>query len=409
MMDLTERREQERQRRALEAQLRQAQKMESIGRMAGGLAHDFNNILSPIIMLADLAVMEMKPDEPRQSDFEEIRSAALRARDLTQQLLAFGRKQVLSMRVLDLNQVVGESHDMLRRMIREDIEIELERAPGLASVRADPTQIQQVLMNLALNARDSMPQGGRLHIATRNVNFDEEESRALPGLEPGAHVCLCVTDTGQGIDDDTIPRIFEPFFSTKETGQGAGLGLSMVHGIVRQHGGHIEVRSARGEGSTFRVYLPAVQARAQRLSLPPTRPPVSHKGETILLAEDDSLVRRQVRRILERFGLEVIEAVDGRQALELAEAHDGPIHLLLTDVIMPRMNGKELHERLAETRPNLKAVYMSGYTDDVIADHGVLENGTYFVQKPYTVESLMQQVRAALSGHDSLPPAPLPL
>ncbi len=391
MMDLSD-------RQMLEDQLLQAQKMESVGRMAGGLAHDFNNILSPIIMLADMAVMEMSPGEPRHADFEQIRIAAMRAKDLTQQLLAFGRKQMLTVRVLDLNQVVTESHDMLRRLIREDVEIELDLQPSLPSVRADPTQLQQVLLNLAINARDAMPDGGRLRLATFRATAQQMQTLGVEEADQQDHVCLLVGDTGRGMNAETRSHIFEPFFSTKEQGRGTGLGLSMVHGIVSQHGGRITVQSEPGRGATFRIYLPGVDEEARSVSLPATVPPRSHEGETVLLAEDDEMVRRQVRRILERFGLNVIEAGDGSEALELAGRHRGPIHLLLSDVIMPRMNGRQLHLRLRETFPDLEAVFMSGYADEVIGKHGVLEKGTRFVQKPYTVETLMREVRAALDA-----------
>ena len=349
-------------------------------------------------MLADMAVMEMSPGEPRYADFEQIRIAAMRAKDLTQQLLAFGRKQVLAMRTLDLNQVVSESHDMLRRLIREDVEIELDLGPSVSSIRADPTRLQQVLLNHAINARDSMPDGGRIRLAT--LQATEHQVRAL-GIEDAgsrAYVCLVVGDTGRGMDAETRAHIFEPFFSTKEKGRGTGLGLSMVHGIVSQHDGRITVDSEPGRGTEFRIYLPGFDEEAQSVSLPVTVPPSSHEGETVLVAEDDEKVRRQVRRILERFGLNVIEAANGNEALERARAHGGPIHLLLSDVIMPRMNGRQLHSRLRESFPDLQAVFMSGYADDVIGKHGVLERGTRFVQKPYTVETLMREVRAALDA-----------
>jgi PAS domain S-box-containing protein len=383
-------------RKRLEDQLVQAQKMESVGRLAGGIAHDFNNLLSPILMLADMALLENDPSDPTYADWEQVRTAAMRAKDLTQQLLAFGRKQVLKVKNIDLNQVVSESYEILSRLIREDIEIELHLTTSPGTVRADPTQIQQVLMNLAINARDSMPEGGNLIISTREVVLDNASTSGPEQVEPGRHVCLCVRDTGAGMDPKILEHIFEPFFSTK--GQGTGLGLSMVHGIVRQHGGHITVESEPGHGTEFRIFLPVIEARAERIRLPASIPPTTLSGQTVLVAEDDDLVRRQLRRILERYGLSVIDAANGEEALERAHGHDGPIHLLLTDVVMPRMNGRELHDRLREFLPGLDVVYISGYTYDVISEHGVLENDTRFVQKPYTVEKLMEQVKDALEG-----------
>jgi PAS domain S-box-containing protein len=384
------------ERRKLEEELRQAHKMESIGRLAGGIAHDFNNLLSPIIINADLALLEEDVHGQRFEDFKKIRAAALRAKELTQQLLAFGRKQVLRIRVLNINQTINESQEMLRRLIREDVEINVDLDLALDNVKADPTQIQQILMNLALNARDSMPEGGTIRIETRNVQLAEADARTYPDLQPGRFVMLGVSDSGRGMDRETLSHIFEPFFSTKELAKGTGLGLSTVHGIVKQHGGHIRVESEPGVGTSFKIYLPRVDEVVVPEASPLAEIQSRRYDATVLVAEDDDAVRRQVCRILTQFGFQVIEAKDGDEALLEAERHDGQIDLLLTDVIMPVMNGRDLYDRLSASRPNTQVVYMSGYADEVIAGEGLLSESVVYLQKPFSVQELMDKIRAAL-------------
>ena len=400
MIDVSERVEAEQERTRLEAHLREALKMESIGRLAGGIAHDFNNLLQPIIMHADVALLELQPDERNYLDFQRIREAALRAKALVQQLLAFGRRQTLRTQLLDLNAVINESHDMLRRFVREDIEMRLELESPLDKIKGDVSQLQQVLMNLTLNARDSMPRGGTLTIATAATLLGP-----VPGSpeEPvGPHVLLTVRDNGTGMDADTLSRIFEPFFSTKGVGQGTGLGLSTVHGIVRQHGGHVAVDSQPGHGTEFRIYFPVARAEpasgTMDLDDAPPSSSLSYRFErTILVAEDDALARGLLCHTLRRHGFIVLEARDGQEALQRVLEHQGRIHLLLTDVIMPRLNGKELHDQLCLSRPRIPAIFMSGYTDDVVAPHGVLAEGVLFLQKPFFLSTLLEKIRLALS------------
>jgi two-component system, cell cycle sensor histidine kinase and response regulator CckA len=402
MMDVTERHRAEAQRGQLAEQLRQAQKMESVGRLAGGIAHDFNNLLSPIIIYSDLALMELPEGDGHYEHFKSIRAAATRAKLLIQQLLAFGRKQVLRVRTLDLNTAFSEAEEMLRRLIREDIAIEVDLAPELGCVRADPTQVQQILMNLILNARDSMVEGGALRIATRDVELREGDAGFDPDLRPGPYVLLEVSDTGRGMDAETLDHIFEPFFSTKDKGKGTGLGLSTVHGIVKQHEGYITAQSEPGRGAIFRVYLPRAPESAPPRDTPATPVAGLRFDETVLVVEDDEVVRQQVCRILERQGFTVLAAGDGDEALALVDKHHGTIELLLTDVIMPGMNGRELYRQLRERQPKTRAVYMSGYADDVIAEHGVLGDQIHFVQKPFTVAELIDKIIDALELGSSI-------
>jgi two-component system cell cycle sensor histidine kinase/response regulator CckA len=400
MLDLSERVEAEQERARLEAHLREALKMESIGRLAGGIAHDFNNLLQPIIMHAEVALLELAAGDRNHQDFVRIREAALRAKELVQQLLAFGRRQTLSVQPLDVNQVIRESHDMLRRFVREDIEMRVDLEPSIGLVKGDPSQLQQVLMNLTLNARDSMPHGGTLSVATASTRLEPELSG---GSEPaGPHVLLTVRDTGAGMDPDTLSRIFEPFFSTKGVGQGTGLGLSTVHGIVRQHGGHITVDSEPSRGTEFRIYFPVVSSTAPDAVADsreaPASPAVSYRFDrTVLVAEDEALARGLLCHTLRRHGFTVIEARDGDEALAKAAEHQGRIHLLLTDVVMPRLSGKELHDRLCQAQPPMPVIFMSGYTDEIVARHGVLTDGMLFLQKPFFLSSLLQRIRQALS------------
>ncbi|MBF8259935.1 MAG: PAS domain S-box-containing protein, partial [Actinobacteria bacterium] len=386
--------------RRMEEQLRQSQKMEAVGRLAGGVAHDFNNLLTAISGYSDLLLHRLPDYSTLRRDVEEIRKAGDRAAALTRQLLAFSRRQVLQPKVLDLNTVVTNMGQMLRRLIGEDIELSTDLSPSLSRVKADPGQIEQVIVNLAVNARDAMPDGGRITIATADADLSPAYAAAHPGVRPGPHVLLSVADTGHGMSDETQAHLFEPFFTTKERGKGTGLGLATVYGIVQQSGGHLRVHSAADRGSAFLIYLPRVEtsevdaqtADRSLLSYP------SPGTETILLAEDEEVVRRLAREILSGNGYKVLEAGNGREALLLSEAHRGEIHLLLTDVVMPKMSGRELTERIRLQRPDLRILYMSGYTDDAILRHGVLEDGIPFLQKPFTPEELTRKVREVLDS-----------
>ncbi len=395
MTDVTERRQ-------LEEQLRQAQKLEAIGRLAGGVAHDFNNALAAILGISGVVLEDLREDDPLRNDLEDIRSAGERAAGLTRQLLAFSRKQVSAPRPVDLNAVVREVERMLRRLIGEDIELELRLMRTAATVVADPTQIEQVIVNLAVNARDAMPAGGKLTIETAHVELDGSYAQAHTEVTPGPHVMLAVSDTGQGMDDAVKARLFEPFFTTKGSG-GTGLGLATVYGVVKQAGGSIWVYSEPGRGTTFKLYLPSTATLEatpiSRSSLLPSATGV----ETVLLVEDDEGVRAGALAILGRRGYTLLTARNATEALALHERHAGPIHLVLTDVVMPGMNGRALAERLTALRPELRVLYMSGYTDSTIAHHGVLDPDAYFIQKPFTPDSLSRKVREVLD-RDRSPP-----
>jgi PAS domain S-box-containing protein len=384
-------------RKRLEAQLLQAQKMEAIGRLAGGVAHDFNNMLTAILGFSELLLRTQPRDDPGREYVEEIYRAGERAATLTRQLLAFSRKQVLLPRVLDLNAVVLNMDRMLRRVLGEDITLETDLDPELRPIKADPGQVEQVLLNLAVNARDAMPQGGRIRIVTANAELSEAEARAHPEVQPGPYVLLAVTDTGCGMDEATQARIFEPFFTTKEPGKGTGLGLAMVYGIVKQSGGHISVRSAPGEGSTFEVYLPCVAAASPPADAPPAGPP-PRGTETVLLVEDEEAVRTLACQTLEQNGYTVLVAPDGTRAVQLAQQYAGPIHLLVTDVVMPSLGGRELANHLTATRSGLRVLYISGYADDAIFRHGLLSPGVAFLQKPFSPDALALKVREVLDA-----------
>ncbi|MFH1350016.1 MAG: PAS domain S-box protein [Pseudomonadota bacterium] len=381
----------------LEAQLAQAQKMEAIGTLTGGIAHDFNNLLTTILGNAELTLMDLAESTPLHGNIEEIRKAAQRAAALTRQLLAFSRKQVIQPEVLMLNEILKGTEKMLRRMIREDIEFLTVFEPELWKVLADPGQMEQVVMNLAVNARDAMPNGGKLTIETANVELDEVYFRDH-GVEnePGPYVMLAVTDNGIGMDEETRSRIFEPFFTTKELGRGTGLGLSTVYGIVKQNRGYIWVYTEPGKGTTFKVYFPRTGVDATTIK--EERSPVrSFKGsETILIVEDDDSLRTTTSRILKRYGYRVLAAQNGEEAMKISRGHEGPIHLALTDVVMLGMGGRELAERLRSERPEIMIIYMSGYTDNAIAHHGVLDKGVEFIQKPFTAEDLARKVREVM-------------
>jgi PAS domain S-box-containing protein len=393
------------ERRALEQQLRQSQKMEAVGRLAGGIAHDFNNLLMVISGYSEFLLDRLGPEPALRGPAQEIANAAGRATSLTRQLLAFSRKQMLAPKILDLNGVVTENLRMLTRVIGEDIDLVMVPSAGLGAVRADAGQIEQVIMNLAVNARDAMPSGGKLTIETSNVSIDEELARFHPPLSPGNYVMLAISDTGAGMDSETQSRIFEPFFTTKGT-KGTGLGLSTVYGIVKQSGGYIWVYSEPGKGTTFKIYLPRVAEAIDtpvQVSASPESLAAEPGTETILLVEDEANLRYLARQFLEKQGYRVIDAADGAVAMQIAVAHEGVIHLLLTDVIMPGMNGRELAQHILEIRPNVKVLYMSGYTENVIGRNGTLDAGVRLLQKPFTLHDLKSKVREVL---DSTPFSP---
>jgi two-component system cell cycle sensor histidine kinase/response regulator CckA len=396
--DVTTRKRAEAEREKLEEQLRVAQKMEAIGSLAGGVAHDFNNLLSVILSYTGFAMDAVPEDVPLREDLLEVRKAAEHAVALTRQLLAFGRRQVLRPVSLSLNAIAVGVEKMLRRILGEDIDFVQVLAPELGLIRADPGQIEQVLMNLVVNARDAMPLGGKLTIETSNAVIDHEYAARHVAMKPGSYVQLAVTDTGCGMDELTRDRIFEPFFTTKEMGKGTGLGLSTVHGIVKQSGGDIWVYSKPGQGTTFRIYLPHELAATVSAPRPSTVPRRSTGTETILVVEDEDALRAVVKRILAAAGYAVMTAADGDEALRICAQHPGPIHLLLTDVVMPGMSGRALADELSKTRPALPALYMSGYTDTAIVHHGVLDTETHFLSKPFTAADLTQAVREALDG-----------
>jgi signal transduction histidine kinase/CheY-like chemotaxis protein len=374
----------------------QSQKMEALGRLASGVAHDFNNLLGVITGYGELLGKQLQ-DHPRLNKYcSDILKATERAAALTRQLLAFSRKQVLEARVIDVNAVVADVEKMLRRLIGEDILLVTLPAHNLGAVKADPGQIEQVLMNLAVNARDAMPRGGRLTIETANVDLDAMYARSRPGVEPGPHVMLAVSDTGHGLKQEILDHIFEPFFTTKEAGKGTGLGLATVHGIVKQSGGHVWAYSEPEHGATFKVYLPRVEGVGATPAPEKAEPELPRGAETVLLVEDEVGLREMIRECLEASGYTVLEAHHAVHALEIAQGHSGPLHLLMTDVVMPGMSGRKLAQTLAATHPETSVLYMSGYTDDAVVLHGVLAEDVAFLQKPFTLRALAQKVRALL-------------
>jgi nitrogen-specific signal transduction histidine kinase/CheY-like chemotaxis protein len=382
----------------LEQQFLQAQKMEAVGLLAGGIAHDFNNMLNVIVGYSDLVLDRVGTQQSLTGPVEQIKKAGLRAAVLTRQLLAFSRKQVLQPRVLDLNAVVNNVSKMLLRMIGEHISLSMIAGVSLGSVQADLGQIEQILMNLVINSRDAMPQGGKIVIETANTDLDENYAKAHHPVVPGVYVMLSVRDTGCGMDEKTIARIYEPFFTTKPLGEGTGLGLSTVYGIVKQSGGHIWVYSEPGKGTTFKIYLPRVDQSAESLLRPKTETPTFEGTETVLVVEDDESLRDLTVSLLRSHGYTVLEAKDGNAGTAVAEQHQGDIHLLLTDVIMPGMSGGELARKLEALRPNLHVLFMSGYTGDLIAHQGILEPETTLLEKPFTKVTLLTKVRDALSS-----------
>jgi two-component system, cell cycle sensor histidine kinase and response regulator CckA len=386
------------ERKRLEAQLLQAQRLESVGQLAGGIAHDFNNFLTAMFGYAELAELDIAPEHPAHACLQNIQSAAERAAGLTRQLLAFARQQIIEPRVVNLNDLILNIGMLIRPLLGEDIQLVMLPGAELWRVRVDPGQVEQVLVNLAVNARDAMPQGGKLTIETKNVTLDGGYSHVRPEVVPGDYVMVAVSDNGTGMEASIQQRIFDPFFTTKEVGKGTGLGLATCHGIVKQSGGHIWVYSEPGHGTTFKVYFPRVQ---EAISASPSPAAVvnSRGVETILLVEDEIMVRAIGVEALRLQGYTVLEAGNGREALELVQAYPGDIHLLLTDVVMPQMSGKQLAEHLLEARPDLRVIYVSGYTHNTIVHHGVLDEGITFLQKPYTSAMLARKVREVLDGN----------
>ncbi|MFZ3047756.1 MAG: ATP-binding protein [Desulfatirhabdiaceae bacterium] len=395
--DITEQKRIESEKRKLEEQLQHAQKIESVGRLAGGVAHDLNNLLTPIIGYSEILLDDTSLNDLLKKYVEQIIGAGLRAKDLVHQLLAFSRRQVLEFKPVDLNRAVADFEKLLRHTIREDIAIRIIPDPALPYIQGDIGQLEQVIMNLAVNAQDAMPEGGDLIIETAVAVLDVADTVMNQDLEPGRYVMLAISDGGDGMDAGTQARLFEPFFTTKEMGKGTGLGLATVYGIVKQHGGNILVTSEPGKGATFKIYLPVMETAADLAESIPDSPGKLRGAETILLVEDNQMVRDIARDILQYQGYTVLPAENGKAALSVLENHDGPVHLLLTDVVMPQMNGRDLAARAAARYPDLKVLYMSGYTDDVIAHRGILDEGVLFIQKPFSVQSLTAKVREALS------------
>src|SRR6202162_4873942 len=391
------------ERKHLEQQLLLSQRLEAVGKLSGGVAHDFNNILGVIIGYSEALQQMMPADDPMREAVDEIEKAGRRAAALTQQLLAFSRKQVLEPKVLDLNSIVADVEKMLRRLIGEDLELEIVPASALGRVKADRGQIEQVILNLTVNARDAMPHGGKLKIETMNADLDENDARRLRYVIPGHYVMLQVSDTGTGMSAEVQSHIFEPFFTTKEQGKGTGLGLATVYGVVKQSGGYIWVYSEIDQGTTFKIYLPKISAKVEELAAVKTIPTPASGSETILFVEDEQSVRELVREYLSARGYSVLEASDGIQALDIAAAHPGAIQLLITDVVMPRLSGREIASQIATARRDLKVLYISGYTDDSIFRHGVLEGGMEFLQKPFNLRTLAQKIREILDGETAAP------
>jgi two-component system, cell cycle sensor histidine kinase and response regulator CckA len=395
-IDISEQKTAEAERERMQAQLNQAQKMESVGRLAGGVAHDFNNMLGVILGHAELAMEKSGPDHPLLGDLQEIRKAAERSADLTRQLLAFARKQTVSPRELDLNETVEGMLKMLRRLIGEDIDLAWRPGPNVGPVKVDPSQIDQILANLCVNARDAIGGAGQIAIETSMAAFDRDFCAAHPGAVPGEYVRLAVRDNGCGMDQETLGKLFEPFFTTKGAGEGTGLGLATVYGAVKQNNGFIDVESQPGMGSTFLIYLPCYQGKATSVPQERASERVSRGHETILLVEDEAAILSIGTTMLERLGYRVLGAATPGEALRLAEQHSGEIHLLMTDVVMPEMNGRDLAKGLLALYPRLKRLFMSGYTSDVIAHHGVLSDGVNFIQKPFTMKILAEKLREIL-------------
>jgi signal transduction histidine kinase len=382
--------------RKKEEQLRLSQKLEGVGKLAGGIAHDFNNLLTAILSYSDLSLRRLPEDHPIQNYIKEIKRAGERAASLTNQLLAFSRKQILKPIVLDINNLIADTSKMLCRLIGEDIEIELSLKPNLGKVKADPGQIDQVLMNLVVNARDAMPQGGKIIIETGNITFKEDVDCESYVIKSGSYVMASVCDQGSGMSEEVQKQIFEPFFTTKEVGKGTGLGLSTVYGIVKQSGGYITVESKAGGGTTFRIYFPRIEEATEETQKKSQEVVFTQGNETLLIVEDEELVLRLAQSILEECGYKVITASNSQDALRIFSEHPEQFHLVLTDVIMPSMSGRELVEKMTELRPDIKVIYMSGYTDDAVVRHGISYEGVAFLQKPFTAQELSLKMRSVL-------------
>jgi len=396
ILDITEQKRSEKENTNLTAQIQQAQKMESVGRLAGGVAHDFNNMLGVILGHTEMAMDQVDPAQPLHADLEEIRTAANRSADLTSQLLAFARKQMIAPKILDLNKTVTSMLKMLRRLIGEDIHLNWQPDANLWPVKVDPSQIDQILANLCINARDAISDIGKMTIETGNCSFDEDYCAAYAGFPPGEYVLLAVSDNGCGMDKETLSHLFEPFYTTKVIGKGTGLGLATVYGIVRQNNGFINVYSEPNQGTTFKIYLPRHVGKAEQLRTKGPAEAASRGHETILLVEDEPSILAMTARMLVKQGYTVLSASTPGAAIRLARERSGEIHLLMTDVVMPEMNGRDLAKNLLSLFPHLKRLFMSGYTANVIAHHGVLDEGVYFIQKPFSIKELAAKVREAL-------------
>ena len=396
--DITERKQAEADRDKLQMQLIQSQKLESVGRLAGGVAHDFNNMLSVILGNTEIVLQEVDSTQPLYDNFLEIQSAARRSAHVVRQLLAFARRQTIAPQVLDLNEIVEEMLKILRRLIGEDIDLSWQPGHDIWPIKMDPAQIDQILANLSVNARDAIHGVGKLILETGRATFDEAYCAENQGFVPGDYVLLSVSDNGKGMDRETLENIFEPFFTTKEVGQGTGLGLATVYGIVKQNNGFIHVYSEPNQGTTFKIYLPRHRTADEPARPKPTEAFEAHGYETILLVEDEATILKMTRKMLERLGYTVLTAAAPEEAIDVARDHGDEIRLLMTDVVMPEMNGRDLAEKLLSLYPNLKWLFMSGYTEDVIAHHGVLDEGVHFIQKPFSMQDLAAKVRKILDG-----------
>jgi signal transduction histidine kinase/ActR/RegA family two-component response regulator len=399
--DVTARKLSEQEREKLQNQLTQAQKMESVGRLAGGVAHDFNNMLGAILGYTEMALKRVEPDEPLHTDLMNIQAAAHRSAELTRQLLAFARKQTVSPKVIDLNNTIENMLKLLRRLIGEDIDLVWQPGKEVSPVRMDPAQIDQILANLCVNARDAITGAGKVAIETGNTIFDKDYCRDHAGFMAGEYAMLVVSDNGCGMDKETQSHLFEPFFTTKEVGKGTGLGLATVYGIIKQNHGFINVYSEPGQGTTLKIYLPRYAVKSDQAENEEASKPDATGGETILLVEDEPMILKMTVAMLELLGYTVLPAATPDEALWLAEEHGGTIDLLITDVVMPEMNGLELAEKLASLCPDLKRLFMSGYTANIIAHHGVLDKGVHFLQKPFLSKQLATKVREALAAGES--------
>jgi two-component system sensor histidine kinase EvgS len=398
--DINARKKAEEEKAKLEEQLLQAQKMESVGRLAGGVAHDFNNMLNVILGYAELAKLKLTSDDPVSKDIEEIEKAAIRSRDVTSQLLAFSRKQIISPKIINLNELILSIQKTLARVIGEDVHLSFYPKENIWQIKFDPTHIEQILFNLAANARDAMPGGGKLTMETHNVHLDEAFCRDHLGFMPGDYVVLAVSDNGSGIDKENLQYVFEPFFTTKDVGKGTGLGLAMVYGIVKQNGGFINVYSEPGQGTTFKIYMP------RNLEMDATVEETKEESAVfspamILLVEDDDMVRGMITQMLKTIGYSVMAAATPGEALSLCEKGDTTVDLVITDVVMPVMNGRELRDKLRVVRPEIKVLFVSGYTSNVVVHHGILEEGVHFLQKPFSMNDLSRKISEALAGKRS--------